>query len=75
MQDQPSNYVYKPYPRRLYLEGNPASQDIVVDDEFSEQVARSRGYRKAWEPKEEPAAAAAGASEQRPKKPKAQAAE
>jgi hypothetical protein len=48
--EEPAGYVYKPYPRRLYENGDPAAASIVVDDAGGEDIARARGFRKAWEP-------------------------
>lgn len=51
--DEPAGYIYRPYPRRLYLDGDVDKPSLVVEDEFAEQVQRSRGYRKAHEPADE----------------------
>lgn len=48
--DQSNTYVYRPYPRRLYLDGDVNQHSLVVEDEHAEQVHRARGYRKAYEP-------------------------
>lgn len=43
-------YVYKPYPRRLYENGDVAAASVVVENANAEDLARARGFRKAWEP-------------------------
>lgn len=50
------SYTPIPYPRRLYLNGEVIPGDlhainsVVVEDAEAEEDARSKGYRKAWEP-------------------------
>jgi hypothetical protein len=46
-EDKP--YVYKPYPRSLYLGGDVLAERIVVEGEVDEVEARQRGYLKAHE--------------------------
>jgi hypothetical protein len=48
--EETGGYVYRPYPRRLYENGDPAAASVVVDDANGEDLARARGFRKAWEP-------------------------
>lgn len=56
-----STYVYQPYPRRLYLNGEVipgdlhATNSVVVNSEEEEAAQRALGYRKAYEPAPPPA--------------------
>lgn len=53
---EPYVYVYKPYPRRLYMGGQVipgdlhARNSVVVQNEAEEAAARLKGYRKPHEP-------------------------
>ncbi len=53
-------YEYRPYPRRLYLNGEVLADDphatnsVVVANATGEAEARAKGYRKAYEADDSP---------------------
>lgn len=48
---------YHPYPRSLYLNGDPNAAHLIVRDEDDEITARERGYKTIPEALQEKAAA------------------
>lgn len=46
---------YQPYPRALYLAGDPQGLRVVVDDEDGEELARLDGFASVGEAPQEKA--------------------